>query len=405
MVKSVLCAGIAASVVALGGLEASASGVVSFRDAAKIRSWDAWDDHKARAAVTNVLQKEKRSVTWARLNAVDPGLHEIGRLQTRTSDQVKSSKWSVGCETLDRDYADWDSYKDLLPMLGVKRARFFSGWAKTEQEKGVYDFAWLERQVRECAAMGVTPWVCLSYGNPVWGSDFRLGMRVKQVTDDPDAFAAWLRYVKALVARCGDVVDTWEIWNEPFNQAEAYAELFYRTAKAVREVQPSATIVCAALAMDRDMSRSDYAVVLECRPHGEGPDAPQRPDVGLAGDRRAARGDSAGACVGDDVALRHRRHVLPSGAVREPDEGAAAARLRAVDEDEDVRLPALHRPVRAVQVARLARQDEGRGRPRGGAGGVRRMPSASSASRVRSPAATACGGSSATRGTSRSRRA
>ena len=263
MVKSVLCAGIAASVVALGGLEASASGVVSFRDAAKIRSWDAWDDHKARAAVTNVLQKEKRSVTWARLNAVDPGLHEIGRLQTRTSDQVKSSKWSVGCETLDRDYADWDSYKALLPMLGVKRARFFSGWAKTEQEKGVYDFAWLERQVRECAAMGVTPWVCLSYGNPVWGSDFRLGMRVKQVTDDPDAFAAWLRYVKALVARCGDVVDTWEIWNEPFNQAEAYAELFYQTAKAVREVQPSATIVCAALAMDRDMSRSDYAVVLE----------------------------------------------------------------------------------------------------------------------------------------------
>lgn len=69
------------------------------------------------------------------------GLHEIGRLQTRTSDQVKSSKWSVGCETLDRDYADWDSYKALLPMLGVKRARFFSGWAKTEQEKGVYDFA------------------------------------------------------------------------------------------------------------------------------------------------------------------------------------------------------------------------------------------------------------------------
>ena len=105
----------------------AAAGVVSFKDANKIRSWDAWGDHKAQAAVTNVLQKEKRSVTWERLNKVDPGLREIGRLQTRTSDQVKSSKWSVGCETLDRDYADWESYRELLPMLGVKRARFFSG--------------------------------------------------------------------------------------------------------------------------------------------------------------------------------------------------------------------------------------------------------------------------------------
>ncbi len=72
--------------------------VVSFKDAAKIKSWDAWDDHKAKAAVTNILQKEKRCVTWARLNRLDPGLPEIGRLQTRTSAEVRSSKWSVGCE-------------------------------------------------------------------------------------------------------------------------------------------------------------------------------------------------------------------------------------------------------------------------------------------------------------------
>ena len=237
--------------------------VVSFKDAAKIKSWDAWDDHKAKAAVTNILQKEKRCVTWARLNRLDPGLPEIGRLQTRTSAEVRSSKWSVGCETLDRDYGDWESYKDLIPLLGVKRARFFSGWAKTEQEKGVYDFAWLDRQVRECAAMGVKPWICISYGNPVWGSDFRLGMRVKQVTDSPEAFAAWLRYTRALVARYRDVVDEWEVWNEPFNQAEEYAELFIRTARAIREVQPSAKVICTAIAMNRDMAKSDYAVVLE----------------------------------------------------------------------------------------------------------------------------------------------
>lgn len=38
----------------------------------------------------------------------------------------------------------------------------------------------------------------------------------------PVAFkdAAWLRYCTACVERYKDVVDEWEIWNEPFNQAK-----------------------------------------------------------------------------------------------------------------------------------------------------------------------------------------
>lgn len=229
------------------GTDNLTSTVVLFKDAAKIKSWDAWRDHEAKNSITNALQKERPCVTWKRLNALQPGLKEIGRLMTRTSAEVKSSKWSVDCETLDRDYSDWSAFKELIPLLGVKHARFFSGWAKTEQEKGKYDFAWLDQQIRECAAMGVKPWICISYGNPVWGSDFRLGMRVKQVTGNSEAFAAWIRYVKALVERYKDVVDEWEIWNEPFDQPEEYAEMFYRTAKVVREVQPGAKCFCTAI--------------------------------------------------------------------------------------------------------------------------------------------------------------
>ena len=127
----------------------------------------------------------------------------------------------------------------------------------------MYDFTWLDRQIRECAAMSIKPWICISYGNPVWGSDFRLGMRVKQVTDNPEAFEAWLRYTRALVARYRDAVDEWEVWNEPFGQADEYAEMFYRTAKAIRELQPEAKVYCTAIAMHTDMAKSDYAVVLE----------------------------------------------------------------------------------------------------------------------------------------------
>ena len=226
---------------------------VAFKDAAKIKSWDAWDDHKKPEP-----PKEKPCVTWKKLNTLDPGLKEIGRLAVRDAKDIKSSKWSVGCETMDRDYADWNAYKHLLAPLGAKHGRLFSGWAKTEQEKGVYDFAWLDVQVREMAAMGVKPWICLSYGNPVWGSDFRLGMRVKQVTDSPEAFAAWLRYCTACVERYKDVVDEWEIWNEPFNQGPEYAEMFYRTAKAIRAVQPEAKCFCTAITLP-----GDYKCVLE----------------------------------------------------------------------------------------------------------------------------------------------
>ena len=232
----------------------SAAGVVSFKDAAKIKSWDAWNDHKKQKA-----PKTRPCVTWEKLCGLDCGLEPAGVLETRHAKDIKGSKWSIGCETMDRDYADWDSFKEYVGLLGAKHGRLFSGWAKTEQEKGVYDFTWLDPQVREMAAMGVKPWICLSYGNPVWGSDFRLGMRVKQVTDNPAAFDAWIRYCKACVERYKDVVDEWEIWNEPFEQGREYAEMFYRTAKAVREVQPTAKIFCTAIRF----ATKDYECVLE----------------------------------------------------------------------------------------------------------------------------------------------
>ncbi len=256
---------VASLLVGAGAWAQKAPGIVSFKDADKIKSWDAWDDHKKKAEAKSIFAKEKPCVTWRNICRLESGLPPAGQLETRPASDIKGSKWSIGCETMDRDYADWDAYKAYLPYLGAKRGRLFSGWAKTEQEKGKYDFTWLDPQVREMAAMGVKPWICLSYGNPVWGSDFRLGMRVKQVTNNPEAFAAWLRYVTACVERYKDVVDEWEIWNEPFGQAYEYAELFYRTAKAIRAVQPEAKCHVTAILWDlgKDPAKSAVGILLE----------------------------------------------------------------------------------------------------------------------------------------------
>ena len=237
---------------------------VSFKDASKVKSWDAWNDHrKAEGDPRWPGGKEKRCVTLEKIRKMNSGLEPLGWLEKRSSRDIGGSPWSIGCETLDRDYADWDQYRHFLGDLGVKRGRLFSGWAKTEQEKGKYDFSWLDSQVRGMAAMGVKPWICISYGNPVWGSDFRLGMRVKQITGSREALDAWIRYTKALVDRYKDVVTEWEIWNEPFHQAEEYALMICETAKAIKEVQPEAVCIVTAITWDSDMQKNDYRIVLD----------------------------------------------------------------------------------------------------------------------------------------------
>ena len=97
--------------------------------------------------------------------------------------------------------------------------------------------------------------------NPINGSAMNFSSEGGNIHPDPyyaEAMAAWKRYVKALVTRYQDVVDGWEVWNEPFRQENDYAELFYQTAKAIREIQPTAKVYCAALS-----DFPQYEVVLE----------------------------------------------------------------------------------------------------------------------------------------------
>ncbi len=218
----------------------------------KNASWDAWNDKMRIGA------KERPCVTWQRFKAVQPGLELLGRYKTPTTAEIAANDWSVDGAALDRDYSDFEAYKRVLPDLGAKHIRFTSGWAKTEQQKGVYDFAWIDKPVREAAAMGVKPWITLCYGNPVYGSEYRLGSVIKPIIENAEAFTAWLKYVEALVGRYQDVVTEWEVWNEAFYQDADYAKLFYETAKVIKRVQPKAEVWCTAVNQD-----DGYIAVLE----------------------------------------------------------------------------------------------------------------------------------------------
>ena len=190
----------------------------------------------------------KRCIPMEAFQSVDPGLRQLGQFRTRESAEIKSSQWSIGCETLDRDFADFEQYKAYVCKTGAKRARFFSGWAKTEKEKGKYDFAWLDGQVRYAASKGVKPWICLSYGNPVYKSDINLGTGVAGVVSNQEAFEAWLRYCGEVVRRYADVVDEWEVWNEPFGkQMEDYSKMVIKTSETIHAIQPHAKVMVSAV--------------------------------------------------------------------------------------------------------------------------------------------------------------
>ena len=75
-------------------------------------------------------------------------LPEIGRIRARNVSETRCRHWTLGCETLDRDYADYDAYKDYLTQNG------YSGETYNEQLRKFY----------ECYA----DYWCVQYSDPYW---------------------------------------------------------------------------------------------------------------------------------------------------------------------------------------------------------------------------------------------
>ena len=200
------------------------------------------------AGVTASAQPSKKpySLVWNDFNIKDDtGLMELGQIRTICPSVDTPSRWSVGCECLDRDYADFDKIKDFYGDLGAGYARIQSGWARCEKQKGVYDFAWLDKIVDGLIEEGVKPWMCLCYGNPVY-TDGGISLNATIFTD-PKIIAAWERYVTALVRHFRGRIYMYEVWNEPDGGEnkkfpERYGDLFAATAKAIRKADSSVLI-------------------------------------------------------------------------------------------------------------------------------------------------------------------
>ena len=190
--------------------------------------------------------KKPYSLVWNDFNIKDDtGLMVLGQVNVSRPYLEMDSRWSIGCECLDRDYADFDKIEDFYGELGAGYARIQSGWARCEQKKGRYDFGWLDRIVDGLIAQGVKPWMCLCYGNPLY-SDGGVSLNATIFTDEK-VMEAWKRYVTALVKHFKGRIYMFEVWNEPDSgenkkYPERYGDLFAATAEAIRESDPDVMI-------------------------------------------------------------------------------------------------------------------------------------------------------------------
>ncbi len=187
-------------------------------------------------------------------------LKKIGDIKAVSSNQVVSSPIGLGFEKLDRAVFDPEKAYDKVAALGVKWIRIQSGWARTEKEKGVYDFAWLDSIVDNLVSRGLEPWICLCYGNGIYNEE---AAKVFGAVGCPPIHSeeekkAWHNYVAALTKRYQGKVVWYEVWNEPDGKwcwkhgvsATEYGELIKATAAAIKEGDSNAKVIGGSTCLD-----------------------------------------------------------------------------------------------------------------------------------------------------------
>lgn len=178
-------------------------------------------------------------------------LQKVGAVTAVHSSQVGTSPFGLGFEKLDRAVFDPEKAYDKVAALGVKWIRIQSGWARTEQKKGIYDFTWLDSVVDNLLRRGLMPWLCLCYGNGIYDGDAAkaFGAVGYPPVRNEEQKQAWHRYVTETVRRYKGRIAWFEVWNEPDwcwkhgVSGTEYGEFVKATAKAVHEGNPDAKVI------------------------------------------------------------------------------------------------------------------------------------------------------------------
>jgi len=180
-------------------------------------------------------------------------LIKLGEIEPINSANIAQSPMGLGMEKLDRDAFDPEKVYDKVACLGVKWIRLQSGWQKTEKQEGVYDFSWLDSQVDNLLKRGLTPWLCLCYGNLLYddlAKEYQGAVGCPPIRSER-AYNAWLKYVRETALHFKGRIEYYEIWNEPEGgftwrpepSPKEYAEFCVKTGRVIKDSDPNAKII------------------------------------------------------------------------------------------------------------------------------------------------------------------
>lgn len=138
---------------------------------------------------------------------------------------------------------------------GAQVLRIAFGWDSMEPERGRYDWSFWDDFVRAATqdyGIQLIPYVCYT---PKWAASDQGENYWRSPPRHPEDFG---RFVAALVTRYGGRIHTWELWNEPDNQAywtgtpQQFAALVRAGSAAVRRTDPAAKVVLGGIAGELD---------------------------------------------------------------------------------------------------------------------------------------------------------
>ena len=200
------------------------------------------------------------------MDTIQIALKQIGKISPRTLAGGACERFTLGCETLDRDFADYEQYKEYIPPLGIKTIRLQAGWAKTEKQQGVYDFSWLDKIIYDAVGRGLNILLETDYGNPIYPGGGGYDLSGSFPSSD-EALAAWDRWVEAMAKHYKGTVRDWAMWNEPANARDATVDRIVdfniRTAQIIRNIIPDARIAGLSLASSDDHFDDYVALIAE----------------------------------------------------------------------------------------------------------------------------------------------
>ena len=140
-------------------------------------------------------------------------------------------------------------------------------WSRVEPQSGAFQWAWTDQVLTEIAAAGLAPVIVLD-GSPAWARDSRDRPPPGSLENDlswrlapPAAPETFARFAAAFAGRYQDKVRFYQVWDEPniaphwgnrLIDPVGYARLLRAAAVAVRDADPDAVILAAALAPTQD---------------------------------------------------------------------------------------------------------------------------------------------------------